>query len=105
VLVRSSQLVLASSLDPLWADAFNAVGSHYVLPRQAALTMWYMTAEPYRVNVLHIGVRDLGEGEWSCQCCTGPAFVRVSIFLTSCGHLIFAMTYHGSPRGAGSQAV
>jgi hypothetical protein len=65
VLVCSSQLVRASSLDPLWAGAFNAVGDRFVPPRQATLTMWYVTAEPYLVSVLRIGVRDPAGAEWS----------------------------------------
>jgi hypothetical protein len=65
VLVCSLQLIRASSLDPLRVGAFNAIGGHFVPPRQATLTMWYVTAEPCLVSVLRIGVRDLGGAEWS----------------------------------------
>jgi hypothetical protein len=31
-----------------------------LLPRQDALTMWYVTVEPCRVSVLRVKVRQLG---------------------------------------------
>ena len=40
--------------------------------------MWYMSAEPCHVSVLHFGAHDLGEVEWSRRCCTGLAFLRVN---------------------------
>jgi len=63
--------------------------------------MWYVTAEPYHVSVLRIGVCDLGEIEWSRQCCTGPAFGKVLISPTSCGYLILVVAFCDSPRGVG----
>jgi hypothetical protein len=69
--VRNSWLVRALSLDPLRPGAFNAVGGHCAPPCQDALTMWYMTTEPCHVSVLCVGVRDLGETEWSRRRCTG----------------------------------
>jgi hypothetical protein len=77
---------------------FNVVGGYYVPPRLDALTMWYMTAEPYHVSVLHIGVRDLGGAECSRRCCTDPAFGKVSISLTSHGHLTLVVASRGLPR-------
>jgi hypothetical protein len=50
---------------PCKLGAFDAVGSHCVLPRQDALMMWYITAELYLVSVLRIEVRDPGGAEWS----------------------------------------
>jgi hypothetical protein len=52
--------------------------------------MLYVTAEPCRVSVLRMGVCDPGGTEWSRRRCTGPAFMRVAIFLTSRGHLTFS---------------
>jgi hypothetical protein len=63
--------------------------------------MWYMTIEPRRASVLHIGVRELVRTKWPRQCCTGPAFVRVLIFLISHENLTLTMTSHGLPRGTG----
>jgi hypothetical protein len=63
--------------------------------------MWYMTTEPCCVSMLCIRVRDPGGTEWSRQRCTGPAFVRVVILLTSRRHLTLAVTSLGSPRGVG----
>ena len=44
--------------------------------------------------------RDLGGTEQSRRRCTGPAFVRVSIFLTLRGHLTLVVTSRGLPHGA-----
>jgi hypothetical protein len=63
--------------------------------------MWYVTAEPCRVCVPCFRVRDPGGAEWSRRCCTGPAFGRVSISLTSHGHLNLVVTSRGSPHGGG----
>jgi len=59
-----------------------------------------VTAEIYHVSVLRIKVRDPGGAEWSCRCCTGPAFQRVSISLASHRHLALVVTSHSSPHGA-----
>jgi hypothetical protein len=48
----------SSSLDPLWAGAFNAVGGCYIPPHQDALMMGYATAEPRHVSVLRVKVHD-----------------------------------------------
>jgi hypothetical protein len=92
--VHNLWLVRASSLDPLWASAFNAVGGRCAPPYQD-------TTEPCRVNVLYVGVRDLGEIEWSCRCCIGLAFGKVLISPTSCGHLTLVVASHSSPCGMG----
>ena len=63
------------------------------------------TAEPYRVSVLRIGVRDPGVAEWSRRHYTGSVFGRISISLTSRGHLTLAVASHGALRGAGPQAT
>ena len=52
--------------------AFNAVGGRCILPRQDALTMWYMTAEPCRVSVPCFRVHDLGRAEWSLSTLSWP---------------------------------
>jgi hypothetical protein len=99
-------VVRASSLDPLWASVFNAVGGRYVLSHQDALTVWYTTTETGCVSVLRNGTRDPGGAEWSCRRCTGSAFGRISISPTSSGHLTLAMTSRGSPcSGGGFQAA
>jgi hypothetical protein len=59
----------------------------YIPLHQDVLTMWYTTVEPCRVNVLHIKVHGLGRAKWYHRCYTSPAFGRVSIYLTSRGHL------------------
>jgi hypothetical protein len=53
----------------------------------------YVTAKPCHVSVPCFEIRDLGGAEWSCRCCSGPAFERVTIFLTSLGHLT-SMVHH-----------
>ena len=63
--------------------------------------MWYVIAEPCHVSVLRIGVCDPGGTEWSYRCYFGPAFVRVSIFLTSREHLTLVVISRGLPRGTG----
>jgi hypothetical protein len=55
----------APALDPLQASAFIAVGGCYILSRQDALIVRYVTAEPGYVSVLRIGARDLDRAEWS----------------------------------------
>jgi hypothetical protein len=86
-------------------SAFNVIDGRCVLPRQDALAVWYMTAEFYHLSVLCIGVHDLGGAEWSCQRCTGPTFGRVSISLTSHGHLTLALTPVVHHAAWGSQVV
>jgi hypothetical protein len=61
--------------------------------------MWYMTTKPCYVSVMYIRVSDPGGTEWYRRRCTGLAFVRVSIFLTSHGHVTLVVTSHGSLRG------
>ena len=63
--------------------------------------MWYMTAEPGHVSVLCVKIHDLGETEWSHRRYTGLAFGKVSISLTSCGHLVLVVASHGLPHGVG----
>jgi hypothetical protein len=84
--VHSSWLVHASSLDLLWAGAFNVVGGRYARPCQDAL---------------RTRVHDLGRSEWSHRRCTGPAFEKVLISPTSCRHLTLVVASCGTPRGAG----
>jgi hypothetical protein len=99
--VRGSWLVRASSLDPLRAGVFNAVGGRCVPPHQDALT-WYVTTESCCVSVSCFGARDPGGAEWSCRPCFGPVFGRVSVSPSSRGHLTLAVASHGAPRGAGA---
>jgi hypothetical protein len=63
--------------------------------------MWYMTAEPYHVSVLCVGVRVPSETEWSCRRCTSLAFGKVLISLTSCGNLALDVASRGLPCGVG----
>ena len=53
----------ASSLDPSWVGAFNAVGGRCVLPYQVTLVTWYATVRSSCVSVLHVGAGDLGGTE------------------------------------------
>jgi hypothetical protein len=62
----------------------------------------YMTAEPCCVCVSCFKVHDLGRAKWSCRPCCVPAFGRVSISLSSCGHLTLVVASRGAPRGAGT---
>ena len=64
--------------------------------------MRYVTAMPCHVSVLRTGVHDLGMSKWSRRCCIGPTFEKVSISLTSCGHLTLAVVSHGSLQGTGA---
>jgi hypothetical protein len=45
--------------------------------------MWYVTAKPYRVSVLRIGVRDPGGAEWSHR----PRFRKAQCYV------VFNTTY------------
>jgi hypothetical protein len=63
--VRSHGLFNLHCLTTCGLGAFNVVGGHCVLPRQDALTMWYITAELCLVSVLRIEVRDPVGAEWS----------------------------------------
>ena len=67
-------------LDPLWANAFNAVGGHYDLSSQDVLSSWYRTIVPCHVGGLCTRVCDLGEAERSHRCCAVPTFGKILIF-------------------------
>ena len=66
-----------------------------------ALMMRYVATKPCHVSALCVGVHDPGETEWSCRRCTSLAFGKVSISLTSCGHLVLVVASHGSPCDTG----
>ena len=53
------------------------------------------SVESSHVNVLRAGVHDLGRTEWSHRCCIGSTLRRISIFVTSRGHLTLAVTSRG----------
>ena len=63
-----------------------------IAPRPV-LSKWYVIAEPCRVSVPLIGVRDLGGAVWSYRHCIGPAFGEVLISPTLCEHLVLAMAF------------
>ena len=67
--------------------------------------MWYVTTKPCRVSVLCVEIHDLGETKWSRRRYTGLAFGKVSISLTSCGHLALVVASRGSPCSMGVLAV
>jgi hypothetical protein len=67
--------------------------------------MWYMTAKPYRVSVLHIKAHDPGRGRVVSSTLYRSCLWRVLIFLTLRGHLTLVVTFLSSPHGMGSQAI